>query len=100
MPSAEVKTTVDEPVVTPVRVTVNMAVPAFSATVTSLMAKLVSSLVIDPAPIASVIVAPLALDNDIEKSSVDSTVVSSVMETVIVCDVTPAPKVNVPVFDV
>ena len=92
--------TVAEPELEPERVTVKIALPAFSATVTSARANPVSSLVIDPTPIASVMVAPLALDNEIEKSSSDSTVVSSVIDTVMVCDVTPAPKVNVPVFEV
>ena len=66
--------------------------PVFSVQV-GVMA--VSSSSIVPVPVSSEIVAFVAFDSNTVMVSLDSTVVSSVVATVIVCVVTPAAKVSV-----
>ena len=82
-----------------VTVKVNDELPLLpSFWVTSLMLNETSSLTIVPTPWASPIVAPAeAFDRLTLNSSSDSTYVSPQTLTVIVCVVTRAPKVSVPV---
>ena len=58
VPSVKAKSTVEDSVVVPVLVTVKVAVPAASLTVTSLMAKLGRSSSVPPAPVPSSLMVP------------------------------------------
>src|SRR5262249_7824250 len=84
------------------RLTVNVAVPAPSFTLTLLIDRVLaaSSLVIVPVPVAVAIVALVGADRVTVNVSFGSNVVSPLTLTVMVLDVCPGVKVSVPLVAV